>query len=232
VTDSGPDVRETLSSESWEFLLKRTILYAAGHINRWYWRGALGGVLPDGFDPKSLAAEVIAEFLQDSAQEGDLGHQPAANIQRDLERRVRRHVNRLHHRSENRLFRNEPDLALVNLDDGEAVSIIELIEEPSRSPNEALLEKESLIRFDRLKFLFSAFLGKDRQLLRLFDLFCAGRSKPKDLASSLNLRRSTVKNLRRRLLRKWAQFHGGAFPETTLRRTKTHPWIPLTINRL
>jgi len=50
----------------------------------------------------------------------------------------------------------------------------------------------------------------DAQLVRLFDLFCAGQSKPKDLASSLKLRRSTVKNLRRRLLRKWAQFHGGS----------------------
>lgn len=208
---TGQDVPEILSAEIWEFLLNRTILYAAGHVNRWYWRGSLGGVLPDGFDPKSLAAEVIAEFLQNSAQHTDLSQLPATDIQRDLERRVRRHINRLHHRSENRLIRNEPELTLVTLDDGEAVSIIELIEEPSRSPDEALLEKESLIRFDHSKFLFSAFLGKDRQLVRLFDLFCAGTSRPEALASSLKLRRCTVKNLRRRLLRKWAQFRGGSF---------------------
>jgi hypothetical protein len=208
---TGPDVPEILSAENWEFLVKQTTLYAAGHVNRWYWRGSLGGVLPDGFDPESLAAEAIAEFLQDSAQHNDLSRLRIEEIQRDLERRVRRHVNRLHHRSENRLLRNEPDLAPVTLDDGEAVSIIELIPEPSRKPDDALLEKESLIQFDRSKFRFSAFLGRNRRLLRLFDLFCDGRSKVQDLASSLKLRRSTVKNLRRRFLRKWAQFHGRTF---------------------
>jgi len=102
---------------------------------------ALGGVLPDGFDPKSLAAEVIAEFLQDSAQQGDLGHQPAANIQRDLKQRIRRHVNRLQHRSENRLFLNETDLGFVALDGGEVVGIIDLTEQPYRSSDKILLEK-------------------------------------------------------------------------------------------
>jgi DNA-binding NarL/FixJ family response regulator len=204
---TGPDVPEILSAENWEFLVKQTTLYAAGHVNRWYWRGSLGGVLPDGFDAESLAAEAIAEFLQDSAQHNDLSRLRIEEIQRDLERRVRRHVNRLHHRSENRLLRNEPDLAPVTLDDGEAVSIIELIPEPSRKPEEALVEKESLIQFDRSKCLFSAFLGTDRRLVRLFDLFCDGQSEPQDLASSLKLSRSTVKNLRRRFLRKWARFH-------------------------
>src|SRR5258708_269097 len=114
-----------LSSESWEVLLHHTILYAAGHVRRWYWRGSLGGVPPDGFDPNSLASEAIAEFLQDSGQQPELIQLPIIEIQRDLERRVRRHINRLHHRSENRLIRNEPDLAPLALGDGEFASIIE-----------------------------------------------------------------------------------------------------------
>jgi hypothetical protein len=130
---------------NWESLLKKTILYASGHINRWYWRGSRDGVLPGGFDPNSLAAEAISEFLQNPEQ----AHLPADQIQRDLERRVRRHVNRLHHRAENRLVRNEPDLCPVTLDDGETVSIIELIQEPSAQPDSALVQKESLDQFAR-----------------------------------------------------------------------------------
>src|ERR1041384_5459421 len=41
---------------NWRFLLDRTILYAANHLNRWRWRGSLGGVLPDGFDASSIDA--------------------------------------------------------------------------------------------------------------------------------------------------------------------------------
>src|SRR5206468_7048554 len=180
--------------------------------SRWHWRGSLGGVLPDGFDPNSLASEAVAEFLRHSARHGELLHLPITQIQRDLERRVRRHVNRLHHRSENRLIRNEPDLAPVTLDDGEFVSIIELIPDPNPRPDQALIEKESLIGFDEFKLGFSAFLRRDRRLARLFQLYCDDHSRPEALASSLKLRRSTVKNLRRRFRRRWTAFHRGCFP--------------------
>ena len=53
---------------NWESLLQKTTLYASGHINRWYWRGSARGVLPCGFDPNSLAAEAISEFLQNPEQ--------------------------------------------------------------------------------------------------------------------------------------------------------------------
>jgi len=196
----------------WQFLLNRTILYATGHVNRWFWRGSEGGVLPDGFDPRSLAAEAIAGFLEDSANNPYLRSLSTTQVQRDLERRVRTLVNRLHHRSENRLVRNEPDLAPYTLDDGEAISIIELIPEPARKPDEALLEKESLTRFRRFKFRFSRFLRGNRRLLRLFELFCDDHSTRGDLASSLKVSPSTVKNLRQQFLRRWAEFHGGNFP--------------------
>src|SRR5438552_15952697 len=93
------------SEVNWELLLDQTILYATGHVNRWHWRGSLGGVLPDGFDPNALAAEAITEFLQNSAQNRELLRLPITDIPRNLERRVRRHINRLHHRSEHPLIR-------------------------------------------------------------------------------------------------------------------------------
>ena len=204
-----------LSAENWEFLLNQTILYATGHVNRWHWRGSLGGVLPDGFDPNALAAEAITEFLQNSSQNGELLHLPVTDIQRNLERRVRRHINRLHHRSENRLIRNEPDLVRVTLDDGEAVSLIELVEDQSPRPDDALLEKESQLQFDQFKRDFSAFLGKDRRLVKLLHLYCNEQSRPQEMASTLKLSRSTVKNLQRQFRRRWAEFHRGSFPDNS-----------------
>jgi hypothetical protein len=121
----------------WEYLLQKTILYAATHVTRWHWRGSPDGVLPDGFDPQSIASQAIADFLRESPTVGAIPPVCPSNvqfqiddIQRDLERRVRRHVNRLYHRSENRLLRNEPDLIPHTLDDGEAVSVIDLIPVP------------------------------------------------------------------------------------------------------
>jgi hypothetical protein len=228
---------------NWEVLLKKTILYASGHLNRWYWRGSPRGVLPCGFDPNSLAAEAISEFLQKPESAGLTLDQ----IQRDLERCVRRHVNRLHHRAENRLVRNEPDLRPVTLDDGETVSPIELIQEPSAQPDSVLAQKESLHEFAQFKTRFSNFLGtnddrrgapdsrklsaapsphcdgcvqgdRGSQLRRLFHLYCDDCSKPKEIASRLKLNRAAVKNLQRRFRRKWSQFHRCHAPSPMIRR--------------
>jgi hypothetical protein len=49
-------------------------------VNRWRWRGSLGGVLPNGFDSNALAAEAISEFLQNSTQNGELLHLPIIDI--------------------------------------------------------------------------------------------------------------------------------------------------------
>jgi hypothetical protein len=54
MTGMTPDTGDELLGLDWEFLLKATTLYATGHVNRWFWRGSLGGVLPDGFDPVLL----------------------------------------------------------------------------------------------------------------------------------------------------------------------------------
>src|SRR6267142_2993606 len=211
MTGRGLHAPESLTGAEWELLFNQTVLYATGHVDRWLWRGSIGGVLPEGHDPNSIAAQAVADLLEHPRRPGSRSNPGLLEFRRELERLVRKQVNRLHHRSENRLLRNEPDLALVTLDDGEAVSITELVPEPSRQPDEALIEKESLIRFGRFKLFFSVFLGRDRRVLRLFNLFCDGLWRPEDLASSLKLRPSAIKNLRRRFLRKWAQFHRGSF---------------------
>ena len=192
-----------LTDDQWCTLLHKLTLHATSHVNRWYWRRSAGGILPDGFDPQSLASEAIADFLQVHRA----GSLTLPQLQRDLERRVRRIVNRLHHRAENRLFRNEPDLAPVLIDDGELTSRINLIPEPASNPAEVLLEKESARQFTKNALRFSASLGRDPNLHRLFHCYCGGHSKPRHLATALKMRPATIKNLRRRFLRKWRRFH-------------------------
>src|SRR5205085_11384255 len=105
-------------------------------------RGSLGGVLPSGFDPSSIAAQAIFDLLSNgtspdlftaaTAPRSDAASPLSSPVRaspilsetalrRALERRVRLIVNRLHHRAENRLLRNEPALSPTTLDDGDSV---------------------------------------------------------------------------------------------------------------
>jgi hypothetical protein len=107
MTGQCPAPSEVLTGEQWELLLNQTVLYATGHVARWYWRGSLGGLLPDGYDPNAIAALVISEWLESPAPPplfvgprypGEGGTGSFDQIRRELERLVRKQINRLHHR--------------------------------------------------------------------------------------------------------------------------------------
>ena len=61
----GADPRAELTEEDWRRLLKKTERFARREINRQKWRGAHGGILPQGCDTSSIAAEVIGGCLQE-----------------------------------------------------------------------------------------------------------------------------------------------------------------------
>src|SRR5438309_1776468 len=67
------DANEALENANWQALLNQAILYATQQVNRLRWRGKFGGVLPDGYDPESIAAQAVADLLQQ--QRGASGHQ-------------------------------------------------------------------------------------------------------------------------------------------------------------
>ncbi len=280
---TGPDVRLLLPQQKWELLFQQTLLFADYQVRRLPWRGAMDGLLPDGYDAKSLANQAILEFLQqcpDSSQVHPNNHPsspspflkerasppsevvstkegvsaklsptdlppplsgfslssgeragvraklrtpdpPPPHVLQDspdlddlepilweLKRLVLRNVSRLHHHKENWVLCNVEDLASVQIDDGDLVNPIELIPDPGPHPDTALLEKESLAQFDSLKSRFSSFIKREPRLGRLFELLCDGVEKPQALASSLKLRRGTVRNLRKRLRRRWRRFFG------------------------
>jgi hypothetical protein len=66
---------EPSTDQYWHSLLKETELYAAFLAFRFRWRGDFNGVLPGGHTPGSIAAQAIADLLQ----ENKLQPLPAAN---------------------------------------------------------------------------------------------------------------------------------------------------------
>jgi hypothetical protein len=263
-----------LSAADWEVVFQQTLLFADYQVRRLRWRGLVGGVLPQGFDPESIANQAIMDFLQQSPESAS-EHNPQASSSnpssivlltkeevlltaeeeealicgepapwpRDLslftsdemlqsssspselspppgldlepglkpilwevKRLVLRQVSRLHHLKENSLLSNEEDLARVRDQDGDPVSPLELIPAPDVPPDDALVRKESVIEYTKLKSRFEVFLAKERRLITLFELRCGGINKPQDLAARLKLGVRTVENLQKRLQRQWQAF--------------------------
>jgi hypothetical protein len=233
MTGTRPDARNLLPEEQWEFLFQKTLRFAQYQIDRLPWRGEPGGILPDGFDANSIAAQAIMDWLASLASDNarlvyeappSVSHHliepPNASTiiqrfndltspQRDLNRFVLKHVTRLHHRKENFLMRNAEDLLPVLDMDDEPISILELIPAPDGPPDASLLNNESLSQVHELKTRFEAFLAKDRPLINLFELGWDGISKPQTVAAHLKLAMGTVRSRRKRLKRKWQAFFQG-----------------------
>jgi len=55
-----------LSAESWEIVFQQTLAFAEYQVARLRWRHQFHGLLPGGFDPNSIAAQAIMDFLRSS----------------------------------------------------------------------------------------------------------------------------------------------------------------------
>jgi hypothetical protein len=194
--------------DTWNRLLKQTELFAAGQAAVRWWRHAHDGVMPDGYDPSSIAAQAVTDLLQNRRVNKDqnLTEDQIRQIQNELERLVCQIVDRLRHRKENSLLCNEPDLATVFTDDGESVRIVETIPDPSPNPAETFLHAERAAEVEHRQNQFEATLAKDRPLKTLFGSFRRGLSTPRALARKLKTTTRAIDNLQKRLKRKWTQF--------------------------
>jgi hypothetical protein len=205
--------RASVSSESnrlssslaldWPRFLLSTIAFAHSQLSRFYWRSSRSGVLPDGYDASSIAAQALLQFFLHS--EGRHSRDPSV-VSWALRRYVLREVNRLRHLKENRLLRNEPDLVLVPQPDASAVSPIDLIPDPFARPDEALLEAEAEEQRTRLAERFARILSAEPDLHVLWQHVLAGSSRPRELASAMHLPVRRVENLQKRLRRRWQVF--------------------------
>src|SRR5437016_5918583 len=174
MTGSQPHSRPVLTEDLWQTLFTQAFLFATKYIHRLRWRGTFGGVLPDGDDAESIAAQAVTDFLL-SHPACRIRHRPLIHqsnnpliqqsstpllprsISSPLSRLVWRHVDRLHHRSENILLRNEADLAPAYIDDGEVCRLIETIPDPGGNAYDNLVHKETTAEFESLQTDFRTF---------------------------------------------------------------------------
>ncbi len=56
MTGPAPNWQTALTEADWQSLFNKAVLYATHQVNRLRWRGDLPGVLPDSYDPNSIAA--------------------------------------------------------------------------------------------------------------------------------------------------------------------------------
>ena len=246
MTGSQPHSDPVLTKDLWQILFTQAFLFATKYINRLRWRGTFGGVLPDGDDAESIAAQAVTDFLQQSPSKtlrlllvaarqrrSELGRagRPSSNptihhpvllaqqsiqqsshpvlprsISSSLSRLVWRHIDRLHHRSENLLLRNEADLAPAYIDDDEVCRFIETLPDPGGNAYENLVHKETTDDFEALQTEFRKFLGRERRLKSLFTCYANGIWLPRDVASRLHLSASATRNLQKRLKRRFQRF--------------------------
>ncbi len=241
MTGSQPHSRPVLTEDLWQILFIQAFLFATKYINRLRWRGTFGGVMPDGDDAESIAAQAVTDFLlshpacrirhhplihqsnnpliRPSESDALPTHQSnnpliqqsstpllPRSISSSLSRLVWRHVDRLHHRSENLLMRNEADLAPAYIDDGEVCCFIETIPDPGGNAYDNLVHKETTAEFESLQTEFRKFLGRERRLKSLFTCYANGIWLPRDVASRLHLSASTTRNLQKRLKRRFQRF--------------------------
>src|SRR5437867_7395685 len=68
-----PLVPAALSAEGWEIVFQQTLAFADYQVTRLRWRGQFGGLLPGGFDAKSIAQQAILDFLQKSPGSPQVG---------------------------------------------------------------------------------------------------------------------------------------------------------------
>ena len=137
----------------------------------------------------------------------DLSELTFQQLQQELRQRVCRIVNRLRHRKENLLLRNDADLAPVIIDDGESIGVLEAIPSSEPGPPEILIQKEEAGELDQTKERFNRFLGADQLLKDLFACLCDGTSKRAAIARKLRLSASAVKNCQKRLARRLDEFN-------------------------
>jgi hypothetical protein len=121
-------------------------------------------------------------------------------------RQVRRIVDRLRHRIENRLWRSAEDSGPATTDDEDPLSVLDLAAASDPTPLDSLLGKEEAKELEATKKQFPAFLRKERLLQQLFNCYCHGILKPKAIARKLKLPTRSIQPLQKRLCRRGAQF--------------------------
>lgn len=129
--------QEGLQWENWKPLLKELVFFTEAQIRRRWWRGSHQGVLPEGFDANSVAAEVVLKVLTGRSRLA-LGWNTEGLVE-ELKRLVSNEVRRLNSLMEALLMRNEWDV-LPPDEEGQLRSIFDQMQ-AANSGNERLAKE-------------------------------------------------------------------------------------------
>ena len=192
--------------EDWETLVPELIDFAKGEIGRRRWRGGSSGVLPEGFDENSVAAEVVKAALQGEARLA-LGW-TRERLVAELQRKVSNEVRRLHNLKERGVTLSEWEV-LAPGPDGRLRSVFARMKgRPMGGWDDGQVQagvsKEMELRIAEA-------LGEGDES-KLFGCLRAGVVKRREIAARLGMSVTEVTNCRKRLNRKLDELKGAGYP--------------------
>jgi len=205
--ERGPKAVANVSQSS--HLLPELIEFAKGEIRRRRGRGSKKGVLPEGFDANSVAAEVVQAALQGEARLA-LGWTRERLIN-ELNRKVSNEVRRLHKLMETRAVRSEWDV-LVPTESGEVRSVFAWIKARSSAGGWDDGQVRDKVRKETEVRIAEALRGGDESVERLFGCLRAGIVKRRQIAAMLRMSVTEVTNCRKRLDRKLDELEKSGCP--------------------
>jgi hypothetical protein len=196
-------IRERIGWEDWATLLPEAVLYAKTQIWWRFWRGSWGGVLPEGHDGNSVAAEVIEGMLMGKCRLA-LGW-TRERFARELERRIRNEVRRLASLKEASKMRSEWDILPPDADD-EPQSIFDWLPGAIADPGEEAEGHEEEEWREQVRADFSEYLKENAEARNVFNCLCDGVVKRREIAQRLGMSVGSVTAARKRLERKVEDF--------------------------
>jgi hypothetical protein len=215
-------VKSRLRWEDWESLQAGLTRFAEQEIRRRRWRGERDGVLPEGCDANSVAAEVIASALQGKARLAE--GWTRERLMRELERKVSNEVRRLHKLQEARRMLSEWEV-LSPREDGQVRSVFDEI--PGRvqswagnEANEAGLQARDKVRKEAESLIAARLHGEGEMVERLFGCLREGVVKRREIAAKLGISLDAVTNCRKRLNRKLEELTEPGCPQWVIEEWK------------
>ena len=193
-------VQSRLRWEDWETLLPELVQFAKQEIRRRRWRGMRSGVLPEGYDANSVAAEAIAAALRGEARLAP--GWTRERLMKELQRKVSNEVRRLHKLTEARAMRSEWKILAPGAN-GQLRSVFDWMKGKFLgSVDEAGFLERAKVRKEAELRIAEKLHGEDELVEKLFTCLREGVTKRREIAAKLEISVDRVTNCRRRLNRK------------------------------
>jgi hypothetical protein len=195
----SPELWRVLMFENWAELSRQAVRLAGAEMNRYRWRGTKKGILPDGYDAASVAAEAVAELFRGNCNLGLTYSRE--ELETEIRRLVHQQIDRLHRRRENWLLRNGAGLDPPSENIWRR-KVLEQVPDHGPLPDEETSRLDEQKEFGRFKTAALEQLNGDVEAQAVFECFCDGMGKRSAQAVRIGVNTAAVKNATKRLKRK------------------------------